>query len=56
MVMESTTSAEDSPASTAPSSTASETGTEAGAAAAHTAEKPPDDTSKLRMFLGILRK
>jgi oxysterol-binding protein-related protein 9/10/11 len=54
MVMESTTSTEDSPASTAPSSTASET--EAGAAAAHTAEKPPDDTSKLRMFLGILRK
>jgi hypothetical protein len=27
-----------------------------GTTAQHTAEKSPDDTSKLRMFLGILRK
>ncbi len=59
MVMDSSAagSTEDSPASTAPSSTASEVEGGAGAAgAAHTPEKPPDDTSKLRMFLGILRK
>ncbi|KAE8441248.1 hypothetical protein EG329_005579 [Mollisiaceae sp. DMI_Dod_QoI] len=44
---------EPSPASTAASSTTSEL----SSANAHAApEKPPDDTSKLRMFLGILRK
>ncbi|CAG8974731.1 hypothetical protein HYALB_00000341 [Hymenoscyphus albidus] len=42
-----------SPASTAPS-TASESSSMNATSAA--AEKPPDDTSKLRMFLGILRK
>lgn len=55
MASTSSGSFEDSPASTAPSSTtASEA--ETAVAAAHTAEKSPDDTSKLRMFLGILRK
>ncbi len=49
------TSFEDSPASTAPSSTSSETETGA-VAAVHAPEKSPDDTSKLRMFLGILKK
>lgn len=55
MVMDSSGagSTEESPASTAPSSTASEV---EGGAVAHAPEKPPDDTSKLRMFLGILRK
>jgi len=53
MASTSSGSFEDSPASTAPSSTSSETEAAAGANAA---EKSPDDTSKLRMFLGILRK
>jgi hypothetical protein len=53
MASASSGSYEPSPASTAPSSTTSDT----SIASAHAApEKPPDDTSKLRMFLGILRK
>ncbi|KAH7395658.1 oxysterol-binding protein-like protein [Cadophora sp. MPI-SDFR-AT-0126] len=52
MASASSGSVEPSPASTAPSS-ASDSSTNNALA---TAEKPPDDTSKLRMFLGILRK
>lgn len=47
------TSYDTSPASTAPSSTSDSSSQNA---VTHAAEKPPDDTSKVRMFLGILRK
>ncbi|PMD67385.1 uncharacterized protein K444DRAFT_515380 [Hyaloscypha bicolor E] len=57
MASTSSGSFEDSPpVSTAPSSTSSETETAGVTGAAHAPEKSPDDTSKLRMFLGILRK
>jgi len=52
MASTSSGSFQDSPASTA-ASTASEA---SSVPPTHAAEKPPDDTSKLRMFLGILRK
>lgn len=52
MASASSGSFEASPASTA-ASTASESST---VPPTHAQEKPPDDTSKLRMFLGILRK
>ncbi|KAH9212974.1 hypothetical protein DL95DRAFT_169219 [Leptodontidium sp. 2 PMI_412] len=52
MASASSGSFEPSPASTAPSSASDSSANNALA----TAEKPPDDTSKLRMFLGILRK
>ena len=51
MASASSGSFETSPASTAPSSESSSVNAPTSAA-----EKPPDDTSKLRMFLGILRK
>jgi len=56
MASTSSGSFDDSPASTAPSETSSETETAGATGAAHAPEKSPDDTSKLRMFLGILRK
>lgn len=52
MASTSSGSVHESPASTA-ASTASES---SPANTSHAVEKPPDDTSKLRMFLGILRK
>lgn len=51
MASASSGSYEASPASSAPSIASDSSGN-----APTTAEKPPDDTSKLRMFLGILRK
>ncbi|KAG9231438.1 oxysterol-binding protein-like protein [Amylocarpus encephaloides] len=55
MASASSGSFENSPSSTAPSTTASEASS-LNATPATAPEKPPDDTSKLRMFLGILRK
>ncbi|KAG4428450.1 hypothetical protein IFR05_016068 [Cadophora sp. M221] len=52
MASASSGSFEPSPTSTAPSSASDSSANNALA----TAEKPPDDTSKLRMFMGILRK
>lgn len=53
MASVSSVSGEGSAPSTVASSSASET---SAVAAAPAQEKSPDDTSKLRMFLGILRK
>ena len=53
MATESSGSSEHSPAASTTASTADES---PDLTQQHAAEKPPDDTSKLRMFLGILRK